>query len=138
MAKSHRRSQKLTEAVYGQARKRMLAILRQHLERLDTLYEQDAAAIKAELRRILGIAGVPARRVDRMIDDVLEGSREKRLEVLEQAVRDGAKTAHGLDQQTFDAVFGGEADTPPKAEPASGFSPTPKRSLRLVSESADE
>lgn len=128
------------------ARGRLLAQIGEHIDRLDVLYAQDAEAIKAALRQMLGIAGVPARRVDVAIDGILKGSRASRVAVLEAAVMAGASAAKGLDAATFRAVFDKtttaaegrkysdekEPTPDPKALTASGSPTTPTRRLRLV------
>lgn len=139
MAKRYDDAQRLTATVYGEARRRMLATLGKHLDKLDSLYGQDAAALKSQLRAMLGLSGVPARRVNKLVDDIVSQSRQARFDVLASAVRDGAKHARNMDEDTYRAVFEGQPETPPpKAQGASGSSPTPMPRLQLVDASEDD
>jgi hypothetical protein len=139
MAKRHRDGADLTSKVYARARKRMLANLAARLDELDAIYGQDAEKLKKALAPMLRLAGVSERRVAETITAVMSESRAARMGVLEQAIRDGAAQAQGIDAATYRAVFVGEPETPPpKAPRASGSSPKQTPSLRLVSESEDE
>ena len=139
MAKPHSIAQDLARKVQAQGRRILVSELRTAIADLDKLYAGDAEALKKALRVALRPAGLSAARMDRVIDTVLTASRAQRVAIVEDAVRAAAKTARALDEKTFNAVFGGEPETPdPKAGRRSGSPRIAKRSLRLVNGSGGE
>lgn len=135
---SHRNAQDLSKAVYLKARQFVLKLAGDTAEQLDAVYAEDAAKLKRELRALFLVSGIPEVRAGKLIDAVLEGSRERRIDLVKQAIEAAAKTARGLDQKTFEAIFGAdEAAKDPLAAGRSASPPTRTPSLQLVGESED-
>ncbi len=137
MAKSHAEAQDLAERVYNTARDSVRRTAASAVAQLDKISDADAAKLKEQLGKLFAQSGIPLRRAEKMIDDVFNASRARRIRVVEAAIRTASTTAQGVDDKTFRAVFGGEREAAVplgKGRSASSRSGTPW--LRLVNASA--
>ena len=102
--KKHDAAQITAKHIHDLVRQRALAVIGQQDEVLASALDKAAAGIRRDLRAI----GFTQKEVRAVLEKHLGGSLAERVAVVEKAIRDAAKTARGLDQKTFEAVFGAE------------------------------
>lgn len=133
MSSKHDKAQVTAQYIHDLVRRRALAVVGKHDEALSKVYDQVAAGIRKDLRA----AGFTVKQVRAILDKHFAGTRDERVRIIEDAIRESAQEGRKLDRETFEAVFGAEESAD---RPLAG--PSSARQLRLcgpqASESEDE
>ena len=131
---SYAEAQNIAQRIYLKARDHALRAIAKAIEEIDRLHAADAESIKRAVKR-MNLGALPAKRIDKAIDDVLMESRGRRIAVVEKAITDAAVSAHAVDQDTFHQVFSKEEAASPFVVRKSALRRSKTPLLRLVSAS---
>lgn len=124
----------ISRRVADLVRRRALRAILGHDEALSKVFDQVAEGIRTDLR----ITGYTVAQVREVLERHIAGTSEERIKIVETAIRDAAREARVLDKETFEAIFGKEADSDENRPFAHRSAPMHEHLIRLVSESAEK
>lgn len=132
--KSFDEAQTISRYVSDIVRRRALRAIAEHDEQLSKVYDRIAAGIRKDLRA----AGFTVKQVREVLEKHLGGTAEERARIVEEAIKSSAREARALDQETFDAIFGGDAEAANAPRPFEASTRAPVLSLSRRRGSEDE
>ena len=128
----HDHGQQIAEQVLRIVRARAIAAVAEHDIALSRVYDRIAEGIRADLKA----TGYSISDVRDVLDKHIAGTAEERRSIIADAIKRSALEARGMDEATFNAVFGGEAATEAARPFAPSSPPTGKLLLLRRKESA--
>lgn len=116
MPKSFDEAQTLSKYIAEAVKRRALRAIAEHDVALAAEYDR----LAEELRRDFRASGVTLKEAREIIERRFGASFERRRLLAEDAIRAAARESRTMDQETFDAIFGDDAEAAKAPSPFAG------------------